>query len=165
LDANEYITLNYKTLRKTALNITGRDSLADDLLSESILILLEKSNVQDIVDSGGCMYYLIRIMTNQFRSSTSPFHKQYRNTVPLPDNFDPAEIHEEESNLGSQMQRELQDLHWYGRTLFELHYIKGESISKISRETKIPRSSITLELKRVREHLRSKAEELLKRDL
>jgi RNA polymerase sigma factor (sigma-70 family) len=165
LDINDWITQNYKHLKTTANNITGRDQLANDLLSESILILMEKPNVQEIVDSGGALWYLVRIMMNQFRSSTSPFHKTYRSTVELHEHYDaPEEFEEDHSELGNAMYKELQGMHWYGQKLFELHYIQGESISKISRETKIPRSSITLELKRVREHLRNKAEEHLRND-
>ena len=54
---------------------------------------------------------------------------------------------------------ELDAIDWYSRKLFELNVLKGESISKISRETKIPRASITVEINRVKKYLKHKLEQ------
>ena len=139
------------------MRISNGSQLYEDLLNESILIFLEKDNVQDIVDSGGSLFYLIRIMSNQWKSTTSPFHRNYRNYVELPENFDVVEQEVESTEeLEKEMEKELEKLHWYGKTLFKIHYFENESIAKISRDTKIPRSSITLEIKRVKEGLYKK---------
>jgi DNA-directed RNA polymerase specialized sigma24 family protein len=161
LTPNEWLTLNYSNLRQAAHNISNRDSLAEDLLSECILIFLQKPNAQIIVDSGGALYFIVRIMLNQWKSTSSPFHKQYRRTYAYELDNEIAQSIEDNSELENAMMAELSTLNWYSRTLFELNTFEEESISQISRQTKIPRASITMEIKRVKQHLRAKAQNFL----
>ena len=157
MTTNEFITVNYKELRRSAYNITKNDCLTDDLISEAILIFLEKPNAQAIVDTGAAFFYIIRILLNQYNSNTSPFHKTYRKTVALEDNYDQPTEEEEDSELAKMLMNELGSLHWYQQTLFKLNCLEGQSVSKISRDTQIPRSSITMEIKRVKKHLKDHA--------
>lgn len=186
---NDWITSNYVGLQKATAKITSSSSFSEDLLSESLLIFLEKSNVNEIVNTGGAMYYIVRIMLNNYHSNTSPFYRKYRSTEQLVDEdsrdgykyLDKSErmvrgikneffkyhemvnIREEQPNydlehdlLESDMMLHYEDLNWYHKELMDLHYVKGESISKISRGTGIPRSSIALDLKRAKSYIREK---------
>ena len=161
MSPNEWVTLNYDHLRRASTNISSGDSLSEDLLSECLLIFLSKPNVQEIVDSGGAMYYVVRIMVNQWKSHTSPFHKNYRRTVALDTMPEIPDEPSYDSDLEQKIQEELNKINWYSKTLFELHHLKGESISQIARETKIPRTSISVEIKRVKSHLKKIAQEHL----
>lgn len=157
MTTNEFITTNYKELRRSAYNITKNDCLTDDLISDAVLIFLEKPNAQAIVDTGAAFFYMIRILLNQYKSQTSPFHKTYRKTVALEDDYDRPIDEPEDPELAKSLMNELGSLHWYQQTLFKLNALDGHSVSKISRDTQIPRSSITMEIKRVKEHLKQHA--------
>lgn len=154
MNSNEWISANYRSLQQASKNISANDSLADDLLSESLIIFLEKENVQTIVDSGGALFYLVRIMMNLWKSTTSPFYKKFRSTTSIPDIPEVVDVSEDHSELENRATEALATLDWYSQTLFKLHHIDGESISSISRQTKIPRTSISQEIKRVKKHLR-----------
>lgn len=155
MTANEYIESNLQNINKAARNISGSHPLWKDLVAESILVFLQKPDLQSIVDSGGSLFYIVRIMSNQWKSQTSPFWRNYRGySEEVPDI---EEDEEPDRSMEDYLMKELEEMHWYGKTLFKLHYLEGESISKISRETNIPRSSITLEIKRVKDSLLTKA--------
>jgi len=47
-------------------------------------------------------------------------------------------------------------LGWYDQTLFRLYCEEDRTISSLARETKIPRTSISLTINRVKRHIRSK---------
>lgn len=78
---NKWIEDNYKDLRDTIVNITKDDAFIDDLLHEVILIFLEKPIAEELVRKKQAKFYFIRIALNQYRSNSSPFHKQYRHNT------------------------------------------------------------------------------------
>ena len=50
------------------------------MVHEVIAIFLQHKKAQQAVDTGTARYFLVRIALNQWRSSTSPFHYQYRDS-------------------------------------------------------------------------------------
>jgi hypothetical protein len=70
---------NYKQWQKFARNIAGDD--CDDLLQEVSLMILEMPEERLRAawnEKEGLKPFILRIMTNQYRSTTSKFHKEYR---------------------------------------------------------------------------------------
>ena len=163
---NDWTNHNYPKLLTAAKNISYNDELSTELLHYSLEQLLFKPNIQDIINSGGCEFYLIRIMLSQWRSTTSPFYRIYRknqNQIELDsylsknDVVDEVPDHSEQIDItANEIQSELRNLGWYDQTLFKLYCEEGRTISSISRETKIPRTSISLSINRVKRHIRSK---------
>jgi len=164
LTIQDWLTINYKDLKQAAKTISGGNELAEDLLHFSIEALLSKdqSVIQACLDSGGVNFYIVRIMLNSWRSTTSSFYIKYRKRyesnedIDVVDDQSDAENDEFILNISSKIQKELDSLDWYAKELFKLHYLDGISISEISRSTKIPRTSISLTLKRVKTHIKNK---------
>ena len=77
---NEWTNQNYENIKKWLYNVTKgeRPDLFEDFVQEVILIFLEHPKARDIVRQGNARFFIVRIALNQWRSNTSPFHKQYR---------------------------------------------------------------------------------------
>lgn len=166
MTVTEWSNHNYSSLLAAAKNISYNDELSQELLHYSLEQLLIKQNVLDIIASGGAQFWVIRTMLNSWRSTTSKFYTLYRknqNQIEL-DSYlakndvvdEVAEPSEQIDLTANSIRNELHNLGWYERTLFELYCEEGRTISSISRETKIPRTSISLSINRVKKHLRSK---------
>ena len=166
MNVNDWTNQNYSSLLTAAKNISYNDELSTELLHYSLEQLLFKPNVEEIINSGGAQFYIVRIMLNQWRSTTSPFYKIYRKDVcqieldsylSKNDVVDEVPDHSEQIDItANEIRRELSNLGWYDQTLFKLYCEDGRTISSISRETKIPRTSISLSINRVKRHIRSK---------
>lgn len=151
---NQIIELEYPELIKAAKKITGNHDLHMDLLHYSISELYNKPNQDDIIQSGGVRFYLVRIMMTQWRSTTGPFFKQFGdkfNKEPDPNLADDAV---EETLDVDRVEKLLLELPWYDRLLFKTFAEGGHTYSSLSRETGIPRTSISLTINRVRDHLK-----------
>jgi len=160
MDLNFWTTNNYKNLLESSKNITKNHELSEELLHYSLESLLSKSNLQEILDSGGANFYLVRIMLNSWKSTTSPFYKIYRTPKTDPDNF--IFIDEEYvDNLENvdHIKKNLDDLHWYDRELFKTYVYENHSVSSLARATGIPRTSVSLTINRVRNYLQEKIKE------
>lgn len=79
---NQYITENYSNIKSWLYNVTRGEKphLYEDMVHEVIAIFLQHKKAQDAVDSGTARFFMVRIALNQWRSSTSPFHYQYRDS-------------------------------------------------------------------------------------
>ena len=159
MTVDKYVELNYEHLCQSARNITKNDPLWMDLLHEMILAFKEKDNAQEVVNCGGATQYLVRMLLNQFNSNTSPFYHNYRNHRYVNMEF-AKEVPEDEDDYIKEIaeiaNRELDKLDWYEKKLFKAFVNEYHTVSSLSRATRIPRSSITLTLKKVRTHLKKK---------
>ena len=166
MTVNDWTNQNYPKLLTAAKNISYNDELSHELLHYSLEQLLFKPNVLEIVNSGGCEFWVIRTMLNSWRSTTSKFYTLYRknqNQIELDSYLAKNDVVDETTEPSEQIditaneiRSELRHLGWYERTLFELYCEDGRTISSISRETKIPRTSISLSINRVKRHIKSK---------
>ena len=150
---NEYLTRDYIALTEAADKITGHSDLALDLLHYVIEDMSNKTNLQDIVDSGGARFYLVRMMMTQWRSQTGPFYKQFIKDHESLDFHDKSEPEVDVLDI-KKVNGLLEELNWYDRNLFKLFAEGGHTYSSLSRETKIPRTSISLTINRVRKYLK-----------
>jgi DNA-directed RNA polymerase specialized sigma24 family protein len=163
LDITTWTNQNYTKLLASAKNISYNNDLSHELLHYSLEQLLLKPNIHDIINSGGAEFYIIRIMLNQWRSTTSPFYRIYRKNecqIDL-DSYlsrnDVADEPESDSqDRTDEIKSELCNLPWYERKLFELYSEEGYTISSLARETGIPRTSLSLSINRVKKHLKEK---------
>ena len=79
---NQYVSENYQNIKSWLYNVTRGEKphLYEDMVHEVIAIFLQHKKAQQAVDTGTARYFLVRIALNQWRSSTSPFHYQYRDS-------------------------------------------------------------------------------------
>lgn len=153
---SEYLKFDYADLVNAAKKITGNSPLALDLLHTSIVELSGKQNVQEVIDAGAARFYIIKVMMIQWRSVTGPFYRNYvKQGLPIMgDVTDETEATLDEEDL-LQIRRLIDELPWYEKTLFHL-YAEGEhNYSTLSKLTKIPRTSISLSIRRVRDHVKN----------
>ena len=165
MNFTDWTNLSYELLKDSAKKISQNHELAEELLHYSLEQLLFKPNLQEIIDSGGANFYVIRIMMNSWRSTTSPFYNIYRKpSVSLDEVSYLTQIPEEDEGeeeyimeMSRKIKTELEQLHWYERDLFGI-YLEEEdhNISSLARSTGIPRTSISLTINRIKSHIKSK---------
>ena len=156
---NEWCNANYYKLGEACRNIAKNDPLHEELLHYTVSEFLLKPNVQDIIDSEGAYWFCIRIATNSWWSSTSPFYRTYRTINESIENLPETSVIDipyDEEEMLRQIHNELSKLSWYDRMLFEAFADMNQNSSLLARETSIPRTSISLTVKRVRKHLKQK---------
>ena len=153
MNFDQYLKQDYKALTEAAEKITGNHELSIDLLHYAIEELSHKENLDGILGSGGARFYLVRIMMTQWRSQTGPFYKQFVRQHDDVELYDKPIETEEEFDF-KKANNLLDQLNWYDRTLFKLYADGDHSYSSLSRETGIPRTSISLTINRVRTFLK-----------
>lgn len=147
------IVQEYPILIEASKKITNNHELHMDLLHYALEELYTKKNYDEIINSGGVRFYVVRIMLTQWRSNTGPFYKMFFNQKS-------NEISEDIIDYKEYDQQELEyikaleDLAWYDKELFKIFSDKQHTISSLSRETGIPRSSVDITIKKVRKILR-----------
>ena len=78
---NEYLDKSYQNLLDISKRITSnRHPDYEDLLHETIIALYnaDQNKIKHIIKQKKLTFYIVRIMLNQYQSSTSPYHKKYR---------------------------------------------------------------------------------------
>lgn len=141
-----------KEIKKTCKKIGG--DLSDDLYQELIIIILEynKQSLLDIESKGYLNWFIVKILTNQFRSNSSYFSKLYRPkpVLILPD----VDYVEQVDNDINFIESELNKVHWYESKLMK-EYIKMGSYRKLSAETGIPFTSISRTINKVKDKIKN----------
>jgi hypothetical protein len=147
------IVQEYPILIEASKKITNNHELHLDLLHYALEELYSKKNYEEIINSGGVRFYVVRIMLTQWRSNTGPFYKMFFNQKSneiTDDIIDYKEYDQQEL----EYIKALEDLAWYDKELFKIFSDKQHTISSLSRETGIPRSSVDITIKKVRKILR-----------
>jgi DNA-directed RNA polymerase specialized sigma24 family protein len=167
LTIKDWTDFNYKLLGDAINRITSNDSLSEELLHYTLTAFLERPDAQQIVDSGGGFYFCLRIATNSWKSTTSPFYRIYRDPNPRQPLTDMHAEQGEEQDLFEGDQPEnldlykkidtlLADLNWYETELTKAYAEHNCNASLLAKVTNIPRTSINLTLNRVRAHIKTK---------
>ena len=165
MNFNTWVNINYLSLKDAASKISQNNDLYEELLHYALEQLAFKPNLQEIIDSGGANFYLIRIMLNSWKSTTSPFYTTYRKQyVNLDDISYLTQISDDNSteeqeyimDTSLKIKSELEGLHWYEKELFALYLKDGHTLSSLSRFTGIPRTSISLTINRIKNYIKNK---------
>jgi hypothetical protein len=140
-----------KELKQICRKIGG--NLAEDLFQELMLILLEydKEKLLSIYNKGYYKWFLVKTLTNQFNSNSSPFAKKYR-----PKEIDFILTSDYDHNIDiliDKIDKQLNKLHWYDRELFKA-YVESGSYRKLSKQTDIPFNSISRTVNYVKTYIR-----------
>ena len=107
--------------------------------------------------SGNAFFYCLRIATNSWKSTTSPFYRTYRDPNfqgQIPDHAEqPVEEEQDWEALWAQTQDRIQELGWYEQELLKVYAENNGNASLVSRLTKIPRTSINLTIRKIKVHI------------
>jgi DNA-directed RNA polymerase specialized sigma24 family protein len=147
---------NYTKLMEAADKITGRHELSSELLHYALEQFLCKKNVQEIVDSGGATYFILRILLNQWNSNTSYFYTHFKKPTEsiTEELYNLYEAETDERELTRRVEKILEPLPWFDRLLFRTYVDEGHTKSSLARATGIPRTSISLSINRIRKHIK-----------
>lgn len=161
----EWTANNYEPLKAACNRIAEGNQLAEELLHYVLSEFLYKPDVQNIIRSGGAFFFCLRMATNSWKSTTSPFYRNYRDPnyqVELPD-IEEEERQEEEEDHTQRLldltQEKIKELGWYERELLQVYAENGANASLVSRLTKIPRTSINLTIRKVKSHIKNSIKE------
>lgn len=162
LTTQDWITLNYDKFKSDCLGITRGHELSEELCHYVLTEFLVKPGIQTIIQSGGAYYYLIRMTLNNWNSVTSPFYRQYRQhyaqieTITERAEEIPEDNEPDIEQLAKQVSEQMESLGWYEKNLFIAYVEHNGNASALSKETRIPRTSISLTLKNVKTYLKSR---------
>lgn len=148
----QYIDQNYSDIKKWLYNITKgeRPHLYEDFIHEVIIIFLENKKSQDAIDTGTARFFLVRIGLNQWRSSTSPLHYQYRDSFLDYTEKEAAyeEYDETEDVLMEVIFRGLDKMyhgtekHKYEAILITYYFNNNSNYSEVGRQLEVPHTSV-----------------------
>jgi len=147
-EINNYITKNYYELLKICNKITKNDTWAGDLLNDVLLQLYEKKEIKlKKLDDNNIKYYIVKCLTINWHSKTSPFYRKvkkestlYNELFEVMDKATDDDIFNTHKLLDI-MEMEWTEVNWFNKIIFTKYLTMG-SLKKVSIDTTIPLTSI-----------------------
>ena len=158
---------------------------SDDLLHDTIVALYDsnKEKIELLIDKKQLIFWIARIMVNQYHSKTSPFYKKYRKYYKMINekfvmgtwqdqyiNNTPSRIHriieEDGVEIKRQIERDLEaienklkKIHWFDSEVFRIYHFgevngKSFSLNTMEKETGISRSTLYKSIVKVKKMLK-----------
>lgn len=162
--------------KRVVKNITKGNQLSEDLFQELMLILCQydKAKLEQVYNSGGLKFFIIRILQNQYKSDSSDFHIKHRRFKSVTFNIDDVVfrkdfIDEEDgydynldkilSIVEAEVNREtwVNKNDWYENNLFKA-FLKEGGYRKLEKKTGISRTAITSTVNEYRRKVIKKVE-------
>jgi len=173
---DDWVRREYKWIdREIRANIAKNQmrDYADDLIQEMMIQLynMKEEKIEQLLDNGKLKWYVLSGAGMQLRSSTSPFyqrirkHKMYAREFGLPGTdaniFERIDDTEELSTECYYicMQREIENLHWYNKTLLQEYWIQGLHLDDLHAKYKISKKHLTKDLNAAILQIRENCEE------
>jgi len=162
------IAARYSEVSNIALKVTkGNREDAQDLTQEVYLIMLEydQSKLLQIVSNGHLLFWVTRVMMNQYQSSKASSFKKKHKPLPIDENAIISTLRAENINEVIEedleyyrkldlINRSMEDLHFYDKTLFKVYYESDHTIRSLAQATGISTTSIFLTIKKVRNYIK-----------
>jgi hypothetical protein len=167
---NSFVSEHYKWLLKEVKKNIAKGKMseyAEDLLHHVILDLykMDEGKITQLLDDEKIKWYILSGCGLQLRSSTSPFYRIHRKErMSARENYSGGDDHEfnysggigilereyvpyEEDELYICMMREIENMHWYYRTLIQDKWIEGLTLAQMKDKYGITLSSLSKDLK------------------
>ena len=166
---NQYLKKNYQKLKEVSNKITSsRRYDSDELLHDTIVALYDsdKKKIEELIKKRQLIFWIARIMINQYHSKTSPFYKKYRKYYTIINekwrlgtwqdqyiNNTPDRIHritqEDGVKLKQQFEKDierinkhLKEIHWFDSEVFRIYHQTGMSLNEFSKQCGINRNTL-----------------------
>ena len=147
-EIEQFIIKNYNELKKICVKITDNSSWSDDLLNSVLLMLYEKDDIKlDKLDDNSIRWYIIRCITNNWYSDTSPFYRKVRRESTLYNDLkDIADPPVDDNDFDEHffmeiIEEEFGALGWFHKDIFTRYMVLG-SLKRVSTQTTIPLNSV-----------------------
>jgi len=138
------------------------EELQYDLKAEVFVVLceMEDQKLMGMYERNELKFYVVRTMLNMIKSDRSLFYKNYRNHVEFGFNDHSKEIERlnyEPTDLIDRLEKNLEELHWYNKTILKLYAIDFKKNAKeLSRKTGIPYMSIIRTISKTKSEIKEK---------
>ena len=157
IEIERYITKNYYELLNICNKITKNDSFAGDLLNDVILQLYDRNEIKlKSLQENDIKYYIIKCLTINWYSKTSPFYRKvrrestlYNELFDVPNLIDNDDVFKEHHIL-EIIETEFTEMNWFHKIIFEKYMVLG-SLKKVSTDTRIPLTSVARYVKETRQ--------------
>ena len=173
---DDWVRREYKWIGREIRNNIAKNQMrdyADDLLQEMMIQLynMKEEKIEQLLDNGKLKWYVLSGAGMQLRSNTSPFYNRIRkhkmsareNGLEGSDKniFERVDDTEELSTecYFSCMQREIENLHWYNKTLLQEYWIQGMHLDDLHAKYKISKKHLTKDLNAAILQIRENCEE------
>jgi len=156
---------HYQLLVDNTNKITKSQDITNDVLQECILSFFQqpKEKQLQIYNNGKIEHFITSCVNIQYKSSTSPYHRKHRRqkqTEVFYIDWKYFDIPNEEEDLEAEcmdcIMRELDNLHFYFRTLIQDKYLKGMTYAELHSYYGISKNSLLKDVKQGLEMLKSK---------
>jgi hypothetical protein len=155
----------YDKFKNIAIKICNNDEKTYDLLHD-IIIQLTTNKIYNTLSDKDKVFFFIRTLKNQYYSNNSKFHKTYRKYSfdTIPENYELVdEVYKEMASIEwvkETLQEELNNNKefWYNYGIFHL-YIEHKRLERLHKITQIPKYSLRITLKEVKQFLNLKWEQ------
>ncbi len=169
-DIDRWISRNYETLVNNVSRITRNKDEAIEILHMCILSLLEfpADKQQRLYDEGKLENYITSASNLQYKSSTSPYHRQnrrhYRNETEWIEwkwGHNPEIEYDDWAEMCECALRELENLHYYYRILIQEKFINGLTYQQMNDKFRISKNSLLRDVKEGLKMLKEKCDETM----
>lgn len=147
-EINNYIAKNYYELLEICNKITKKNTLAGDLLNDVILQLYDRKEIKlNNLEDNSIKYYIIKCLTINWYSKSSPFYRKVRRESALYNElFEVANLIDNEDiftehHMMEIVETEFTEINWFHKIIFNKYLTLG-SLKKVSVDTRIPLTSI-----------------------
>lgn len=147
-EIEQYIVNNYNELQKICIKITNNSDWAEDLLQNVLLQLYEKKEIKLYkLDDNSIKYYIVKCLTINWFSTTSPFYRKVRKESTFyTELFDTIEYVENNTTeldhmIMESIEEQWLETNWFNKIIFQKYLTLG-SLKKVSQDTTIPLKSI-----------------------
>lgn len=163
---NQFITDKYEAICLMSKKICRGSHESEEVAHFAIEQFMTHERGQELVDAGQAMQFLSGIIHRSFHSSTSQYHTIYRqkgrvhSLTPSHDNRQDDNIYDHDQDRATEailgvledMKADTIEL-WFRATLFEM-WIKEPNFSELSRQTKIPRTTIAKAVEEAKSYIK-----------
>ena len=143
----------------------------EDVAHHVITSFMEHSRAEELIDKGEAMKFMSGMIHLSFYSSTSPYHKIYRQKgrmhslypetaeaqIDIDYNYERDMLTEAIQGILEEMQSEGIEM-WYRSILFSM-WIENQNYSELERQTNIPRTSISQAVNECIEYIKQQLKE------
>lgn len=163
---NRFLTEKYEDIVLMSKKICRSSIESEEVAHYVMAEFMEHERATELVEAGRGMNFLSGMIHRSFHSSTSKYHTLYRqkgrmhSLPPSYDNRKDDNIYDYDQDSATEaiagilddMQADSIEL-WFRATLFRMH-IKEPNYSELSRQTKIPRTSIAKAIQEAKHYIK-----------
>lgn len=148
IEIENYIIKNYYSLLKICEKMTKNSSWAGDLLNDVLCQLYEKDEIKlDKLDDNSIKYYIVKCLSINWHSKTSPFYRKTKRESCLYDEISDVMVYVDDNDLFNKHKLlDIVEMEWtetdvLHKIIFEKYMILG-SLKKVALDTNISLTSV-----------------------